>query len=55
MEQSSIPEALRNTAVNPLPAGTNYVMFGTLDPDGTLLELNELNNLFNGGVLVVAP
>ena len=45
----------RNTAANPLPVGTNYVMFGTLDPDSTLLELNELNNLFNGGVLVAAP
>lgn len=37
---------------NPLPAGTNYVMFGTLDPDGVLMELSETNNLFNRGVLV---
>ena len=36
----------------PLPPGTNYVVYGTLDPDNTLLELNEINNLFNGGVLV---
>lgn len=37
----------------PLQAGTNYVMYGTLDPDGVMQELNESNNLFNRGVLVM--
>lgn len=44
-----------NTAANPLPVGTNYVMYGTLDPGNAIMELNETNNLFNAGVLVVAP
>lgn len=37
---------------NPLPPGTNYGMYGMLDPDNVLLELSETNNMFNRGVLV---
>jgi hypothetical protein len=41
-----------NTAAHPLPPGTNYGMYGTLDPGNAIAELNERNNLFNAGVLV---